>query len=110
MDRLDGSVYHVDNAHNGIINAIDTAGCIENRGASEIVTGGQDGLVKVWDPRCNEAVVQIESTVNVSFETFSWSFSLEISPSIAQPQFPLQPSTFLYSFSLFFQIGQKLLT
>lgn len=65
MDRLDGSVYNVPDAHNGIINAIDTAGCIENRGASEIVTGGQDGLIKVWDPRCNDAVVQIQSITDV---------------------------------------------
>lgn len=49
-----------------MINAIDTVGSIENCGASEILTGGQDGLVKVWDPRCSEAVIQIEPTVNVS--------------------------------------------
>lgn len=54
------------NAHTGIINAIDTVGGVENCGASEILTGGQDGLVKLWDPRCSEAVVQIEPTANVS--------------------------------------------
>lgn len=69
VDRLDGSVYTVPEAHSGIINAIDTAGSVENRGASEILTGGQDGLVKVWDPRCTEAVVQIEPSLNVSIES-----------------------------------------
>lgn len=63
---MDGSVYTVPGAHSGIINAIDTVGSIENHGASEILTGGQDGLVKVWDPRCTEAVVQIEPNQNVS--------------------------------------------
>lgn len=70
VDRLDGCVYTVPNAHNGIINAIDTVGSVENHGASEIVTGGQDGVVKVWDPRCKEAVVQIEPTTNVSEDNF----------------------------------------
>lgn len=61
VERLDGGVYSVENAHNGVINAIDTAGGVDNMGASEIVTGGQDGLVQIWDPRCNNAspVVQI---------------------------------------------------
>lgn len=68
VDRFDGCVYTVTNAHRGIINAIDTVGNVENRGASEILTGGQDGLVKVWDPRCHEAVVQIEPTGNVSMQ------------------------------------------
>lgn len=63
---MDGCIYTVPNAHTGIINAIDTVGSVENHGASEILTGGQDGLVKVWDPRCMEPVIQIESTVNVS--------------------------------------------
>lgn len=67
---MDGSIYNVPDAHNGIINAIDTAGSIENHGASEIVTGGKDGLVKVWDPRCSDAVVQIESATDVR-ETYS---------------------------------------
>lgn len=63
---MDGCVYTVTNAHTGVINAIDTVGSIENCGASEILTGGKDGLVKVWDPRCTEAVIQIEPSVNVS--------------------------------------------
>ncbi|XP_031635352.1 WD repeat-containing protein 92-like [Contarinia nasturtii] len=57
LDRFD--VFNIDNAHKGVINAIDAAGSQKNRGATEIVTGGQDGHVKVWDPRCNYAVVQL---------------------------------------------------
>lgn len=65
VERLDGNVYAVENAHNGVINAIDTAGSVIDTGASEIVTGGQDGLVKVWDPRCKHAVVQIQPNSEV---------------------------------------------
>ncbi|KAL5277501.1 WDR92 family protein [Megaselia abdita] len=48
-------------AHNGIVNAIDGIGGTQiNCGAPEIVTGGKDGSVKVWDPRQNdEPVVDI---------------------------------------------------
>lgn len=40
-----------DAAHQGIINGIDAVGGSSDSGALEIVTGGQDGCVKVWDPR-----------------------------------------------------------
>lgn len=61
VDRLDSFLYNVPDAHCGIINAIDTVGSVENHGASEIVTGGKDGFVKVWDPRQNnDPVVKIE--------------------------------------------------
>lgn len=70
VDRLDGCVYTVTNAHTGVINAIDTVGGVATR--SEILTGGRDGLVKVWDPRCTDAVIQIEPTGDVSaIETIS---------------------------------------
>lgn len=52
VERLDGFVYTVNAAHQGIINSIDASGNSENNyGPPEIVTGGQDGIVKVWDPR-----------------------------------------------------------
>lgn len=41
-------VYNVSNAHNSVINGVDV---IASSGSSEIVTGGKDGLIKVWDPR-----------------------------------------------------------
>jgi len=53
-------VYTCD-AHNGIINSID--GCAGTRGSGppEIVTGGKDGCVRVWDPRQKHApVAEIE--------------------------------------------------
>ncbi|XP_058835481.1 dynein axonemal assembly factor 10 [Topomyia yanbarensis] len=51
VERLGDAVYQVE-AHSGIINAIDAiGGTTINCGAPEIVTGGRDGSVKVWDPR-----------------------------------------------------------
>ena len=48
-------------AHDGLINAVDgiggTTGC--NNGAPELVTGGKDGCVKVWDPRTTKHVVSL---------------------------------------------------
>lgn len=62
-------------AHNGIINAIDTVGSRLDCGAAEVVTGGKDGFVKVWDPRqANQPAVQIESISTVDFPI---QFSIE---------------------------------
>uniref|UniRef100_A0A182Q3K7 WD repeat-containing protein 92 n=1 Tax=Anopheles farauti TaxID=69004 RepID=A0A182Q3K7_9DIPT len=52
LERPDAPVYEVATAHEGIINALDAiGGSTVNCGAPEIVTGGRDGAVKVWDPR-----------------------------------------------------------
>uniref|UniRef100_A0A8D8G1Z6 WD repeat-containing protein 92 n=2 Tax=Culex pipiens TaxID=7175 RepID=A0A8D8G1Z6_CULPI len=52
VERLGEPVYQVEEAHAGIINALDAmGGASVNCGAPEIVTGGRDGSVKVWDPR-----------------------------------------------------------
>lgn len=47
----DKYVYKVTDAHKNIINGIDA---VTNCGSSEIVTGGRDGFIKVWDPRQND--------------------------------------------------------
>lgn len=53
-------VYAVD-AHNGIINSIDGCAGTKGYGPPEIVTGGKDGCVRVWDPRQkNVPVAEIE--------------------------------------------------
>jgi WD40 repeat protein len=51
--------------HTGIINAIDGIGGI-TCGAPEIVTGGKDGCVKVWDPRVDHAVVTLNPDENTN--------------------------------------------
>lgn len=57
IERPDAYVYKVPNAHSSIINGIDA---VANGSRSEIVTGGRDGLIKVWDPRqCSKPAVEI---------------------------------------------------
>lgn len=54
-------------AHKGIINSIDgIGGSSAGHGAPEIVTGGKDGIVRVWDPRVNYPVVSLEPQSNSS--------------------------------------------
>mmetsp|Transcript_30634 Transcript_30634/g.65634 ORF Transcript_30634/g.65634 Transcript_30634/m.65634 type:complete len:432 (+) Transcript_30634:2216-3511(+) len=55
-----GEIFSV-RAHNGIVNAIDGIGgnsC--SIGAPEIVTGGKDGSIKIWDPRVEYAVITLD--------------------------------------------------
>lgn len=48
-------------AHVSIINAIDGCGGLDvGYGAPEIVTGGRDGCVRLWDPRVQEPVLALE--------------------------------------------------
>ena len=50
-------------AHTGILNSIDGAGGGESAGAygpPELLTGGRDGIVRVWDPRQQDPVVSLE--------------------------------------------------
>jgi WD40 repeat protein len=47
--------------HTTIINCIDGCGGLDiGYGAPEIVTGGRDGCVRVWDPRVQEPVLALE--------------------------------------------------
>jgi WD40 repeat protein len=48
-------------AHTSIVNAIDGCGGLGiGSGAPEIVTGGRDGCVRLWDPRVQEPVLALE--------------------------------------------------
>eukprot|EP00638_Chattonella_subsalsa_P009882 CAMPEP_0117747132 /NCGR_PEP_ID=MMETSP0947-20121206/8332_1 /TAXON_ID=44440 /ORGANISM="Chattonella subsalsa, Strain CCMP2191" /LENGTH=321 /DNA_ID=CAMNT_0005564533 /DNA_START=163 /DNA_END=1128 /DNA_ORIENTATION=+ len=60
LERTDIPVFSVQ-GHSTIINCIDGAGGIDvGYGAPEILTGGRDGCVRVWDPRVNEPVLSLE--------------------------------------------------
>jgi len=59
---LSGSVvWRVPQAHASMVNCIDGCGGLGiGFGAPEIVTGGRDGCVKLWDPRLAEPVLTVE--------------------------------------------------
>lgn len=60
LERLDVPAYSTQ-AHSSIVNAIDGCGGLGiGGGAPEIVTGGRDGCVRLWDPRINEPVLALE--------------------------------------------------
>ena len=50
LESYQKPVYSCD-AHNGLINCIDGCAGTRGYGPPEIVTGGKDGCVRVWDPR-----------------------------------------------------------
>ncbi|CAN0064667.1 unnamed protein product [Heterosigma akashiwo] len=58
--ETDAAVYGVQ-GHSSIINCIDGFGGMDiGYGAPELVTGGRDGCVRVWDPRVPEPVLSLE--------------------------------------------------
>ena len=60
LENINKPIYS-QQAHTSIINAIDGCGGLEiGYGAPEIVTGGRDGCVRLWDPRVNEPVLALE--------------------------------------------------
>jgi WD40 repeat protein len=60
LENLNVPVYS-QQAHISIINTIDGCGGMEiGYGAPEIVTGGRDGCVRLWDPRVFEPVLALE--------------------------------------------------
>eukprot|EP00730_Choanoeca_flexa_P001497 TRINITY_DN10662_c0_g1_i1.p1 TRINITY_DN10662_c0_g1~~TRINITY_DN10662_c0_g1_i1.p1 ORF type:complete len:353 (+),score=70.77 TRINITY_DN10662_c0_g1_i1:884-1942(+) len=60
LERLEQPIYKA-KRHAGIINCIDGAGGLNQEGAPEIVTGGRDGCVKIWDTRqANDPVADLE--------------------------------------------------
>lgn len=60
LEHIDKPVYE-QQAHTSIVNAIDGCGGLDiGYGAPEIVTGGRDGCVRLWDPRVHEPVLALE--------------------------------------------------
>lgn len=52
VDIETGRIYFTAHAHHAIVNSIDGIGGLDSGyGAPELVTGGRDGCVKLWDPR-----------------------------------------------------------
>lgn len=52
IEALSKPLWSVSGGHEGIVHSVDGAGGLGSaHGAPEIVTGGQDGAVHVWDPR-----------------------------------------------------------
>ena len=51
------SIYEVKKAHKSIIYAIDAIGYNANCGTTEVMTGGKDGLVKIWDTRADKPAI-----------------------------------------------------
>ena len=60
-------------AHEGIINTIDGAGST-GYGPPEIVTGGRDGCVRVWDPRQRAPVVSLEAAEDIKPDCWAVTF------------------------------------
>lgn len=60
LERLDKPVFSA-KAHEALVNCIDGCGGLNvGGGAPELVTGGRDGCVKVWDVRVPEPVSSLE--------------------------------------------------
>eukprot|EP00471_Norrisiella_sphaerica_P012014 CAMPEP_0184503658 /NCGR_PEP_ID=MMETSP0113_2-20130426/52024_1 /TAXON_ID=91329 /ORGANISM="Norrisiella sphaerica, Strain BC52" /LENGTH=356 /DNA_ID=CAMNT_0026893199 /DNA_START=357 /DNA_END=1427 /DNA_ORIENTATION=- len=60
LNNMKKAVFSVQ-AHSGIVHCIDGVGGLNiGGGAPEIVTGGHDGCVRVWDPRQTRPVCSIE--------------------------------------------------
>eukprot|EP00039_Didymoeca_costata_P033508 m.42700 g.42700 ORF g.42700 m.42700 type:complete len:358 (+) comp9903_c0_seq1:163-1236(+) len=73
LEKLSQPVYNVQ-AHDSIINCIDGCGGLGvGGGAPEIVTGGRDGCVKVWDVRQKEVPVADISPAAGSVARDCWS-------------------------------------
>lgn len=58
-------------AHGSIINAIDGIGGIDGYGAPELVTGGRDGCVRLWDTRIQTPVLALVPEANSNQTTTS---------------------------------------
>jgi WD40 repeat protein len=60
LEHINKPIYS-QQAHTSIVNAIDGCGGLDiGNGAPEIITGGRDGCVRLWDPRVSEPVLALE--------------------------------------------------
>lgn len=90
---LDGSVvWSVPHAHASIVNAIDGCGGLGiGGGAPELVSGGRDGAVRLWDPR-------LAGACRVCGVCGAWALLLRgapllTTPPLCSPQSPPSPSS-----------------
>ena len=60
VDLEKQKVFHEVQAHQGMVNAVDSMGGLVGSGVLEILTGGSDGCVRLWDPRQEAPVVALE--------------------------------------------------
>eukprot|EP00035_Acanthoeca_spectabilis_P024396 m.453616 g.453616 ORF g.453616 m.453616 type:complete len:359 (+) comp20528_c0_seq1:213-1289(+) len=73
LERMGSPIYHA-NAHEAIVNCIDGCGGLGiGGGAPEIVTGGRDGCVKVWDVRQRDVPVANMGPADESDARDCWS-------------------------------------
>ena len=63
-------------AHKSMINALDTAGGLHSQGPIEILTGGRDGAVKLWDLRQKDPVLVLEPREKTETPPDCWSVAL----------------------------------
>lgn len=54
------SIYEIKKAHKSLIYTIDAVGGNLNYGTPEVVTGGKDGNVKIWDLRSDKPAITLE--------------------------------------------------
>jgi WD40 repeat protein len=60
VDLEKEKIFHEIKAHSGMVNSIDSMGGLVGSGVLELLTGGSDGCVRLWDPRQEAPVVALE--------------------------------------------------
>ena len=63
-------------AHKSMLNALDTAGGFHSPGPNEILTGGKDGAVKLWDLRQRDPVLVLEPANKSESPPDCWTVAL----------------------------------
>ena len=68
-------IYEVQ-AHKGMVNKIDSVGGITGKGPVEIVTGGSDGKVQLFDPRQSDPVLTLKPKEDSQSIPDCWAVAL----------------------------------